>query len=345
MFPMKFFALLVFLVLSIQSFAQDKQLKTEPIYLSQFGLNSNLVSFIPLFKLSENQINNKAQEAPIKQLPPGLKLENTAYGFIYFNGLSQPTFPQEICFLIENPHESQSTIYLDRNGNMDFSDDGKGISLSNSISIELTNEKHKTAALHYSIARSQISPNYKAQLKARYQSKYPQSEILAPRFWLTANRLNLALSQNILNGKIISILLLDNSADGLFSLETHSQGDRILITEGIQDGNQDFSSILRQAQVLDPNAIFKLYDQNYYLKSFSPDGRHITLAETNTKPDPVFVEGEDISDFTIQLLDGSKVRLDAFLSQGNPLLIDVGGHLVRSLPQARARHQKNIRNK
>ncbi|QNR23087.1 TlpA family protein disulfide reductase [Croceimicrobium hydrocarbonivorans] len=322
---MKFSALFLLLTFSYPIIAQEIPLELEANYISQFGLESDLVSFVPLFKLSKNQINNQEQSADIKQLPKGIKTENTAYGFLYFTGLKHSSFPREICFLIEGYQDSVATIYLDRNGNLDFSDDGKAISYKNKETFSLANENHQKAILYYEIGRSQISPNNESALKSRYQSKYPKSEIIGPRFWLTAKRLNLRLSQNSLEGKAISILLLDNSADGCFRMETHSQGDRILILEGTFQGNQDFSSLLRQAQVLDPNAVFSLYSQAYYLKSFSPDGRQISLAKTSTKPEPVFIEGEDISDFSIQLLDGSSANVGSFLKDGKPLIIDVGG--------------------
>lgn len=322
---MKFSALLLLLTLSYASLAQEIPLELEANYISQFGLESDPVSFIPLFKLSKNKINNQEQSAGIKQLPMGIKTENTAYGFLYFTGPKHSSFPREICFLIENYQDSVATIYLDRNGNLDFGDDGKAISFKNHETISLANENHPSAILPYEIGRSQISPDNEAALKSRYQSKYPKSEIIAPSSWLTAKRLNLRLSQNSLEGKAISILLLDNSADGCFSLETHSQGDRILILEGTLDRNQDLISLLRQAQVLDPNAVFNLYNQAYYLNSFSPDGGQISLAKTSTKPEPVFTEGEDISNFSIQFLDGSKANLRSFLKDGKPLIIDVGG--------------------
>lgn len=322
---MKFSTLLIVLAFSLPSFAQTFQLDLEANYTSPFGSQSDLISFIPLFKLKDNQINNQELSSSIKQVPSGMKLGKTAYGFLYFTGLTQSAFPQEVCFLIEDYAESQSTIYLDRNGNLDFSDDGKGIAFTNHQILSLANEKHKTAKLHYEIGRSQISPQNEARLKSRYQSKYPKSEILAPSYWLTANRLNLILSRNTFKGKAISIFLLDNSADGYFSFETHSQGDRILISEESFDDKQNFSSLLRQAQVLDPNAIFNLHGQAYYLKSFSPDGRQISIAETNTKPNPIFTEGEDISGFRIQLLDGSMANLSSFLKEEKPLIIDVGG--------------------
>ncbi|MDF1699453.1 MAG: TlpA disulfide reductase family protein [Saprospiraceae bacterium] len=316
--------ILIFFV-SSQFLAQEMSFDIDEHHIDPFGKNSDLVGFIPLFELSSDYLHSKNQSNQIVRLPASIDKVKTAYGFISFSGLKNSMFNKEIALLVEHYTSSDPVIYLDRNGNLDFNDDGLPLTLHDELIVQLANEDDSSAYYHYQIGRSKITDANEAQLRNRYASKFPQNAIVSAKNWLTSRRLSVRVSNDMLEEKPITIFLLDNSVDGLFTFQTDEYGDRILVVEGEIDENQDLTSILRQAQPIDHNAVFELYGNNYFIKHASRNGNEVILAVTSQKTGRVFKDGEDISDFAIPLLDGKTTAIKDLLQNKKYLLIDVGG--------------------
>lgn len=322
---MKIIKLLFILILSSSAFAQEMSFSISKEYVSQFGKGSDLVGFIPLFELSSDSIHNKQRSLKIKNLPKSINKANTAYGFIYFTGLSNSLFDNEITLLVENYRAINPIIYIDRNGNLDFNDDGEPLVLKNNLNLKLSNEDVNSAYYKYQIAKSKVSLENESRLRNRYASRFPKSSILTANNWLTSRRLSVRISKEKINANPITILLVDNSVDGLFTFQTDQYGDRILIIEGEIDENKDITALLRQAEPIDHNAVFELYGKNYYIKDISKNGDELTISVTDQNTRVMFRDGHDISDFVINLLDGTTRTVKDFIKEKKHLLIDVGG--------------------
>lgn len=322
---MKIIKLLFILILSSSAFAQEMSFSISKEYISQFGKGSDLVSFIPLFELSSDSIHNKQRSLKIKNLPKSINKANTAYGFIYFTGLSNSLFDNEITLLVENYRTINPIIYMDRNGNLDFNDDGEPLVLKNNLNLKLSNEDVNSAYYKYQIAKSEVSLENESRLRNKYASRFPKSSILTANNWLTSRRLSVRLSKEKINANPITILLIDNSVDGLYTFQTDQYGDRILIIEGEIDENKDLIALLRQAEPIDHNAVFELYGNNYYIKAISKNGDELTISVTNQDTRVMFRDGHDISNFVINLLGGTTTRVKDLIKAKKHLLIDVGG--------------------
>ncbi len=322
---MKIIKLLFILILSSSAFAQEMSFSISKEYISQFGKGSDLVGFIPLFELSSDFIHNKQRSLKIKNLSKSINKANTAYGFIYFTGLSNSLFDNEIALLVENYRAINPIIYIDRNGNLDFNDDGAPLVLKNNLNLKLSNEDANSAYYKYQIAKSKVSLENESRLRNRYASRFPKSSILTANNWLTSRRLSVRISKEKINANPITILLIDNSVDGLFTFQTDQYGDRILIIEGEIDENKGLTALLRQAEPIDHNAVFELYGKNYYVKAISKNGDELTISVTNQDTRVMFKDGHDISNFVINLLDGTTTRVKDLIKEKKYLLIDVGG--------------------
>jgi len=322
---MRLFKFLIILICSTNIAAQEIRFKLDKDFIHQFGSESDLVSFIPLFKLSSFYLDNGQQRLKIKKFPPSVSKENTAYGAILFNGLQHSSFEREVFILVEDYTAKTPTIYMDRNGNLDFNDDGAPFVLTNKKNVKLFNEAIHSAYYNYQLGKSKIAEENESSLRSRYAAKYPNSEIVSAQHWLTYKRLSVRVSIDSMHGKPITIFLIDNSIDGLFTFQTGRYGDRILIVEGIIDSREDKTSLFRQAEPIGHNAIFQLYGQNYAVKNVSKNGDELTLSITNQDTRVVFKEEQDLSSLNIHLLNGTSIMVKDLLKSGKHLLIDVGG--------------------
>ena len=317
--------LFLFFCLNILS-AQDLKFNIPNNYVNQFGAKTDLVSFNPLFKLNNNVIANKTENKLIKRLPTHIQEAELVYGFLFFKGNLASEFDSEIPFLVKDYKSEKAEIYLDKNGNLDFTDDGSPITFKNDeLIITLENESNKASAYHYKLGKSNIASNNASNLKNRFVSKYPSAEIVDTKFWLTNQRLSVKLSHQTLNNKPITILLNDASSDGIYTFNTNDFGDRVVITEGHLNSNKDLSSVLRLGEPIDNNAVFLLYGKEYGLKNTNQQGSFITIEETNLRTSIKTKVGSVVSELKIEVLDGSTVDLNDLLVDEKFLLLDFGG--------------------
>lgn len=307
-------------------FGQDLKFDISNNYVNPVGQDTDLVSFNPLFKLNNQVIINKTEHKLIKQLPKELESEPLIYGFLFFTGNPTSEFKNEIVFLVKDYNSSLASLYIDKNGNLDFTDDGFPIKFNKEeLIISLENENNKSSAYHYKLGKSKISPENANSVKNRYASKYPEATIVEVRYWLTNQRLSVKLSKHILNDKPITILLNDASADGMYTFDTTDFGDRIVIVEGHLDSNKDLSAVLRLGEPIDKNAVFILYGKTYGVKHINQEGSVLEIEETKLRTSIKTKVGSNVSDLNIELLNGSTINLNDLVANDNYLLLDFGG--------------------
>ncbi len=320
------FLCVCFVVFHTIMHGQNLNFNLSNTYINPFGKDKDLVSFNPLFKLNNQVIINKTERKSIKQLPKDLKGKTLAYGFLFFEGNLASEFKKEVVFLVKDYTTSQASLYIDKNGNLDFTDDGLPIMFNKEeLIISLENENNKSSAYHYKLGKSKISPENASSLKNRYASKYPEATIVEVRYWLTNQRLSVKLSKHILNDKPITILLNDASADGMYTFDTTDFSDRIVIVEGHIDANKDLSSFLRLGEPIDKNAVFILYGKTYGVKHINQEGSVLEIEETKLRTSIKTKVGSNVSDLNIELLNGSTINLNDLVANDNYLLLDFGG--------------------
>jgi thiol-disulfide isomerase/thioredoxin len=322
---MKVILLFFFFFITNYVNGQELQFKISNTYINPFGLNTDLVGFIPLFKLDSDSIDNKQNSAKIRRLPKTINRLKTAYCFLRFAGVKNSIFKNELTLLVENYQTDSPTIYIDRNGNLDFTDDGEHLKLNKDLILRLANSDNNSAIYHYRIARSQITIANEERIKNRYASKYPKSRIISPIYWLTKQRHSVRASKGKIGENPITILLQDNSIDGLFTFQTDEMGDRIILIEGEIGKDIDITSYLRQGEPIDHNAIFELYGKKYCVIFFSKSGESLSITETNKDTRIIFKEDIDVSSFEIELLTGESLRIENLIKEKKYLLVDVGG--------------------
>ena len=309
--------------------AQELKYDLDKQYISRYGDGSELGGLTPLMKVDGGRIFDKLKSEEIKSLPKSVNKHQLAYGFLYFTGLNSSVIENKVTILVDDYLSSSPKIYIDRNGNLDFTDDDSPLTFKSDLLINLHNEAKIFSALHYRLGRSKVSTKNAERLRKVYAAKYPKSTLIPATHWITHQRLSVRRSLHKLSDKDITILLFDGSADGLFTFQTNDLGDRILILEGIHNPSLDLSQLLRSAQPIDHNAVFELYGNKYHIKSLSITGNELIVAATDKDTRVVFQEGSDISQFRFDLIDGTTASVKALLKDKAYLIIDVGGTWCR----------------
>ncbi|TJY38071.1 TlpA family protein disulfide reductase [Pontimicrobium aquaticum] len=293
-------------------------------YVSEFGKNSDMVTFSPLFKLESNTIYNNNQSGTIKAKPSFSNPSKIAYGFILFLGNSHSVFNRELTVLVENYDSTTPILHIDRNGNLDFTDDGKPIYFKDKFLLKLSNSDLENSKFLYVVSKSRISKENEVSITHRYSANFPKSKIVSTKFWLVFEKLSVRVSKGEINGKPITILIRDGDVNGIYTFNPDNNRDRIVLLDKSIDETQSLLSFLMDAEPIDHNAVFELYGKNYYVKHLSKNGNKLTISETDKNTRVMFNKETDVSNFSIDLLSG-ETKAISNLIKDKPLLIDVGG--------------------
>lgn len=311
------------LILYQNSFAQEHLISLSATHVSQFGKGSDLVSFNPVSKLSSGTLSNRSVSATVKKLPKNQALKNPAYFFLYFGGAKQSVFGNEIAVLMDDYNSTTPTLYIDSNGNLDFTDDDPPLKLTNWAMVSLKNSDQSSRKFYYQLARSQVTPANAPRLESRYKAQFPNNELIPANLWITNQRLSVNISYSEISGQNITVLIQDSNADAAYTFDPDESGDRISIVEDHIDIERDLTEHLRSGEPIDHNAVFNLYGKKYRFRQIHSN--ELELASTDLDPKIFFKKGENISDFEIELLGGAKIKIADLLDGKKPLLIDVGG--------------------
>lgn len=298
-----------------------QEIKLNPKQISQFGMNSDMVSMSPVFKLNTSTISNRSISKSIGQIP--FQGENVGYFFLIFNGIDNGKFKNEIAVIIEDYTSESLRIIADMNGNLDFTDDGEVIEWNEKLLLPIPNPSSPKKKFWYQLRRSRITPENAPRLEKRYATQFSSNEIAPAQFWVTNQRLNLKVSHSKLDDKLITILILDKDLDGLHSFNPEERGDRLAIVESHLDLSNDMMDYLRVSEPIDHNAVFNLYGSKYQFVELSD--QLITIKKTNRDTKFFYKKGMDISSYNVKLLNKQSIEINKYLDQNKYLLIDVGG--------------------
>ena len=316
---------LMLCLISIGCYAQKLTFNIEDSYVNQFGGDSDLVGLNPLFRLHKGEIQNKNLKRKIKKLPKEIKSSDLVYGFLFFKGNLTSLFENEVVFLVERVDSKSPKIYIDINGNLDFTDDGLPVNFNNeSLIVKLNNSTNKKGIYHYQLGKSKISEKNSARIKQRFASKYPKSEIVSPEYWFTNQRLSVKISKHSIENKPITVLLFDADSDGVFSFNPNDNGDRIVVLDKIVSSNEDVTNYIRIGEPINHNAVFLLYGKKFSVVELNSVATKLSLIETDKKVVLKKGLGSTIPNVKISLINEETIETKKLLKEDKYLLLDFG---------------------
>ena len=144
-------------------------------------------------------------------LPQLNSSDTKAYARITFKGQSSGTASEKVLALFVNPKSSSPDIYLDKNRNLDFTDDGGLRRLSSGLVQKIPNAKKDGAnhMIRWSTMKQQNIKQLK-QRPAHWTNEYPYVTIVG------IERLNHSTGQWQFGGQSYTFTLIDRNLNGIF---------------------------------------------------------------------------------------------------------------------------------
>jgi hypothetical protein len=251
-------ALVLFIPLNLN--AQDTlRLNFNPDF---FLTNQGGHGFMKLIDNHSNKIQYDDKKYDVI-FPDRFFVSDTALAFNYFTGRENSKIPNTVTFLFGNYQQKSPIVYVDYNGNLDFSDDGLPLKFNSdsSLTVYLSNSNNPTAKFPIKLYYPQLSSSQKVQIASLIKSKGPDgigNNIVDIEYWLADKRLNNKITNSWLNGQPIKIGLHDYNCNGLFDDEGE---DRILI--GDYSANSISSELNKGAFIYEKNMQIQLAGDIY----------------------------------------------------------------------------------
>ena len=281
-------------------------------------------SNIVVYKLLGDSIYYRKDKFKIKY-PKKIPTQNLGYFFSYFDGNDSSKIQKIYACLISDYKSMNAKIWVDQNGNLDFSDDSETYTLNNdsSVIINLYNQKEEGAVANLLLKKltlSQINDttfnNYFGIVGKNKNGVYVEEN----KFWFASQSLACKKINARINNQYIKIGLYDYNWDGTFD---NIGTDLIMISEDTL--KELFTSVLKGATVLSDTTLLMIGETVYELKEISYTGKSITLEISNIPFEKPIGIGSTLPEFKIEFLDSTSSIINTEFSKYDYTIIDIWG--------------------
>lgn len=316
------------LILPLTGWAQDiVQVDfTETAYDERYH-KSKLI--IPVFKYTKNDIEEyekfgiekkNLKTFSIKQFPNMVGADDTAYGFIYYSGAPADINRGYVTFLMNNYRRwgKPAILHVDRNNNLDFTDDGPADTVGNYtyfLDIRFQHPQFPNAFYTARISRFELNKDEKYRyLMDEYYTKNQGNKIFAGiDYSFKENRLNMRGATYNNSGDTFRLALYDGNFDGLYNNAEYDQlfvaqkGDTIFL--------DDFAFAIDEKL---KNTEFEWNYKVYKVTDIDPAGRYIKFYwDKNALSKKALRIGKKIPKFSFYLHDSkTKQKIKKYKRKG-----------------------------
>jgi hypothetical protein len=248
----------------------------------------------------------------LKKLPDMTGCVDTAYGFIYYTGVPSNTNRGYITLLIGNYRRSWDKIaqlYVDRNNNLDFTDDGPAISIpffTEYLDVEFANPAAEGAVYKVRLSRFPMDKDakYRQLMDEFYQRNQGNKVFAGIDYSFKENRMNMKGTTYINGTDTFRIGLYDGNYDGLYTnaefdlIYVAKQGDSIFL----DDYRFVFQDGMKEAE-------FEWNFKVYKVTELDPAGRFMKFYwDKNAQSRKALRIGKKIPKFEFYLTDAKTVK-------------------------------------
>lgn len=289
----------------------------EPAYDERYHKSKQI---IPVFRYTKNSIEEyekfgieqkKLKTFSIKQFPDMKGADDTAYGFIYYSGAPADINRGYVTFLLTNYRRwsKPAVLYIDRNNNLDFTDDGAGDTLGNfepHIDIKFPHPKFPAATYTVRISRFDLNKDEKYRfLMDEYYTKNQGNKVFAGiDFSFKENRQNMRGATYNGEQDTFRLALYDGNYDGLY---TDAEYDQIFVAQ--QNDTiflDDFAFAIDEKM---KNTEFEWNYKVYRVTEIDPAGRFIKFYwDKNALSKKALRIGRKIPKFTFYMHDSKTTK-------------------------------------
>ena len=299
--------------ISLKERIQDDQISRSLAILPVYIFESDVVEPFTMFGID----SAKAQAQPklhIKAMPDMHNHRDTGYTYIYFSGANNAINQGYCLTLIGNYKRSRQTVYfyIDRNNNLDFTDDGKPDSIPYGVSdvtIRLQNRTNPDAHHELQLSRVEYGENiaYKRLLNEHFTKHSGNKKFSNINYCYREQRLNTIGGIYSINGDSFRIALKDLNNDGLFN---EACMDKLYIGPAEeQPRTEEMTWILPNNQAM----YFEWGKSRYQITSISPNGEEVQIQEVAVdKLEKELKPNKKIPNFEFVRLDNQVMSIKAF---------------------------------
>ena len=276
-----------------------------PVYVYK----TNEIEPFTLFGIDENE-KEKQDPLVIKQMPNMTGIRDTGYTYIYFSGANNQVNQGYCLTLIGNYRRSRQTVYfyVDRNNNLDFSDDGLPDSLGykqDSLVIHLTNLSNNEAQHHVKLTRLSLngsSYSYRKLLGEHFKKHSGAKEFSHINNCYREQRLNTIGGRFKTETDSFTLALKDMNNDGIFNT---SCLDKLYIGGVGEEIHTEEMSFIQPPGI---DMYFEWNKKRYKILSIDPAGSEISFVEeANPELTKVLKVGKKIPKFSYINMENQKV--------------------------------------
>jgi hypothetical protein len=207
--------------ISLDSMVQDDQFLKSMAIVPVYKYKGNVIEPYTMFGVDppKNQ-----QDLVVKKMPDMQGMHDTAYSFLYFSGADNSVNQGYLLMILGNYRRSVRTIFffVDRNNNLDFTDDGPPDSLGFrdwDLQIELKNQIFPEGRYTAKLTRLEYGENvtYKNMLTEHYKKHSGRKEFTDINYCFREQRYNTRAGDFVSGSDSFRIALKDLNTNGLFN--------------------------------------------------------------------------------------------------------------------------------
>ena len=250
----------------------------------------------------------------IKRMPNMYGMRDTAYTYVYFSGANTNVNQGYCLTLIGNYRKSRRTIYffVDRNNNLDFTDDGQPDSLTmmdhNTI-LKLANVTNPEAKHWVKITRIEYGQNekYQALLRDHFVKHSGRKKFSNINYCYREQRLNTVGGRYVSENDSFILALKDMNNDGIFN---ESCMDKVYIGSVNEEVNTDeMTYVLPNFN----NIYFEWNKKRYRVLQIEASGSYIDIEQVDN---PVLTKklevGKKIPRFSFVNMKNEKEEIKSY---------------------------------
>jgi hypothetical protein len=208
-----------------------------------------------------------------------------AYGFVFFRGTPNKQNDGYVNLLMVNLSDRVPKMFVDRNNNYDFTDDGEGMNIpmpfnrKEAVTIELKRTDNPEAGIAIRFSRMDFSTkySYKALLNEYYETYYKDRKFAGIEYCFREQRLNAREGIVKLADDSFRIALLDENSNGFYN----EPGSDKILTANYVDTVFESKDELRSMLIPEKKDEWKIEKNGriFEIIHLDPAGHYITLHE------------------------------------------------------------------
>lgn len=341
---MRLLKLIIFCCVSTVSTAQSYRVELDS-NLKYDGLLGRSIADLYAIGSAQARQSELYQEITF---PENFEANDTALALTYFRGKQGQTDPLRFV-LIGNYKAEDFFLYCDKNGNLDFTDDGPAKEADVLFTTTIYFSRDGESGAHYGVVfkKGFNDSSAVAQFeKLITRSPYIDHEIprVSATHWFFTHLLNTRSAITQLGGDKVMIALQDADADGLITANGH---DAFAIVE--ENVELDFRRS-RSGITLQDTTLFRWKGQNYLITEVDSFGNFLEFKETSLPYNSSLRPGSQVPAIKLETLDNEPVELTDLLNKSGYTLLYLWGdwckgcHMgAEELRQAAEEYQKQLK--